>query len=235
MHSSSEAPAEHCSLLLIPVIQPQTAEKPCKEEHSHKIRITAAPFHFYIQDVHTVVENLAVAAPHRALTAPLKSNRLQWRSEPVCKEPPSPGLSNITDICNKRFHLCNLGEELSVCPPSKAALEQSKPFHLGYCVWTHRGKQELEPCYHHISFLTHTHAKRGDDLEHPLFRETFHFGYPGSKQTSHGTSRWFLLAFDTWKTLSTFLLIQVLSKQALASLRINSIILCAVTMENKKP
>lgn len=44
------------------------------KEHSHKIRITAAPFHFYIQDVHTVVENLAVAAPHRALTAPLKSN-----------------------------------------------------------------------------------------------------------------------------------------------------------------
>lgn len=51
---------------------------------------------------------------------------------------------------------------------------------------------------------------------------------------SHGTSRWFLLAFYTRKTLSIFLLIQVLSKQALASLHISSIILCAVTMENKK-
>lgn len=68
-----------------------------------------------------------------------------------------------------------------------------------------------------------------------MFRETFHFSYPGSKQiTSHGTSRWFLLAFYTWKTLSAFLQIQVMSKQALASLHISSIILCAASMENKK-
>lgn len=39
-----------------------------------KIRITAAPFHFYIQNLHTVAENLAVAAPHRVLTGPLQTN-----------------------------------------------------------------------------------------------------------------------------------------------------------------
>lgn len=106
MHSSSEAPAEHCSLLLIPVIQPQTAEKPCKEEHSHKIRITAAPFHFYIQDVHTVVENLAVAAPHRALTAPLKSNidfsggvSLSAKSLPALAFPTSLTFATKGSIC----------------------------------------------------------------------------------------------------------------------------------------
>lgn len=55
-----------------------------------------------------------------------------------------------------------------------------------------------------------------------------------SKQHHMVPQRWFLLAFYTWKTLSTFLLIQVLSKQALASLRISSIILCAITMESKK-
>lgn len=55
-----------------------------------------------------------------------------------------------------------------------------------------------------------------------------------SKQHHMVPQRWFLLAFYTWKTLSTFLLIQVLSKQALASLRISSLILCAITMESKK-
>lgn len=156
------------------------------------------------------------------------------------KSLPAPAL--LTDISNKRFNLCNLGEELSICPPLKAGLEQSKPFHWGSSVWTHRHTEanrgaEAQRAPVNTTFpSSHTHAKRWDGFKHPLFRETFHFSYPGSKQTtSHGTSKWFLLAFYIWETLSTFLLIQVLSKQALTSLYVSSIILCAVTMENKKP
>lgn len=133
---------------------------------------------------------------------------------------PAPVL--LTDISNKRLNLGNLGEELSICPPLKARLQQSKPFHSGNSVWTHRHTEanrgaEAQRAPVNTTFpSSHTHAKRWDGFEHPLFRETFHFSYPGSKQTtSHGTSRWFLLAFYTRKTLSTFLLIQVLSKQAL--------------------
>lgn len=155
------------------------------------------------------------------------------------KSLPAPVL--LTDISNKRFNLCNLGEELSICPPLKAGLEQSEPFHSGNSVWTHRHTEanrgaEAQSASVNTTFpASLTLSKRWDGFEHPLFSETFHFSYPGSKQTtSHGTSRWFLLAFYTWKTLSTFVLIQVLSKQALASLHISSIILCAVTMENKK-
>lgn len=107
---------------------------------------------------------------------------------------PAPVL--LTDISNKRLNLCNLGEELSICPPLKARLEQSKPFHSGNSVWTHRHTEanrgaEAQRAPVNTTFpSSHTHAKRWDGFEHPLFRETFHFSYPGSKQTtSHGTSK----------------------------------------------
>lgn len=123
----------------------------------------------------------------------------------------------------------------------KSWTRAAKPISLGKCVWTQTGSGEhtsqSPACPVNTTFpSSHTHVKNWDGFEHPVFRETFQFSYPGSKQiTSRGTSRWFLLAFYTLKTLSAFSRIQVLPKQALASLHIISMILCAANMENKKP
>ena len=98
-----------------------------------------------------------------------------------------PALALLTDISNKRFNLCNLGEELSVGPPLKAGLEQPNPFHSGNSVWTHRyveanTQAEAQRAPVNTTFpSSHIHVKKWDGFEHSVFRETFHFSYPGSK------------------------------------------------------
>lgn len=188
-----------------------------------------------------MVAQPAAAAPHRAPKPPFHFNLGGYTCPASLSGRSLPALTPLIDISNKRFNLCHLEDELSVCPPLKAGLEQPNPFHSGNSAWTHSraeantGAAAQRALVNTAFPSSHIHVKNWDSFEHPEFRETFHFSYPGSKQTtSHGTSRWFLLAFYIWKTLSAFLQIQVMSKQALASLRISSTILCAASMENKK-
>lgn len=156
-----------------------------------KIRITAAPLHFYIQNLHTVAENLAVAAPPRVLTGPLQANIGDsiGGGSLSGKSLPAPAL--LTDISNKRFLLCNLGEELSICPPLKAGLEQSKPFHLGSSVWTHRHTEanrgaEAQRAPVNTTFpSSHTHAKRWDGLNTLCSERPFILAILGQSKQHH--------------------------------------------------